>query len=166
MSTNSFLYRKYEIFWLNRVYFKQGSRQSRQKKINSLLTTAWPTTKILLELPLIVQTRPPPRIISIEGKMEEHNNILEQVNIRKISVQDKINMEERNNILEKLNRPSSWNRCVLKNASEHLKRDRKTVMAAVRQDGNAIQFTSEYLQRDREIVMDAVKEDGNALQYT
>ena len=74
---------------------------------------------------------PPPRIISIEGKMEEHNNILEQVNIRKISVQDKINMEEHNNILDKLNRPSSWNRCVLKNASEHLKRDRKTVMAVM-----------------------------------
>ena len=31
--------------------------------------------------------------------MEERNNILEQVNIRKISDEDKINMEERKTIL-------------------------------------------------------------------
>ena len=40
--------------------------------------------------------------------MEELNNIIEKLNIRKISVEDKINMEERNNILELLKRPSSW----------------------------------------------------------
>ena len=36
-------------------------------------------------------------------------------------------------------------------------------MAAVKQDGAALEFPSEDLQRDREIVMDAVKQNGNAL---
>ena len=54
----------------------------------------------------------------IERKIEDLNTILEQVKIRKISVEDKINMEERNNILELLKRPWSWKGWALKDASE------------------------------------------------
>ena len=72
--------------------------------------------------------------------MEERNNILEQVNIRNISVEDKINMEERNNILELLKRPWSWNGWILNDASDDQKRDRKIVMAAVNQNGLALKF--------------------------
>ena len=39
--------------------------------------------------------------------MEERNNMFEKVNIRKISVEDKIYIEERNNILELLKKPVS-----------------------------------------------------------
>ena len=91
-----------------------------------------PTINILPELLLIVQTTYPCIIISIERKMEEPNNILEQVNIRNISVEDKINTEERNNILEKLNRHWSADGWKLKDTSEDLKRDREIVMAAVK----------------------------------
>ena len=38
-------------------------------------------------------------------------------------------------------------------------------MAAVNNNGQAIQFTSEDLHRDREIVMAAVNQDGNALEF-
>ena len=72
--------------------------------------------------------------------MEERNNILEQVNIRNISVEDKINMEEHNNILELLKRPWSWNGWILNDASDDQKRDRKIVMAAVNQNGLSLKF--------------------------
>ena len=127
-------------------------------------TTTWPTTNLLPELNLIVLTRSPCRIISIERKMEERNNILEQVNIRKISVEYKINMEERNNILEKLNRPRSRDGWALKDASENLKRYREIVMAVVKPDGNELEFASDDLQKDRDIVMAAVKQNGWVLK--
>ena len=38
-------------------------------------------------------------------------------------------------------------------------------MAAVKQDGNAIQFASEGLKRYRDIVMAAVNQDGWALEF-
>ena len=77
--------------------------------------------------------------------MEEHNDILKQVKIFKISVEDKINTEKRNNILEKLNRPWNWNGWELQDASEDMKRDSEIVMAAVKQYGNALEFASEDL---------------------
>ena len=150
---------------LNRVYFKERSRQSSTEKYEHLAyTTTWPTTNLLPELLLIVQTRSPCRIISIERKMEERNNIIEKLNIRKISVEDEINMEERNNILERLKGPWSLNGWHLKDASDHLKRDSEIVMAAVKQNGNALEFASEDLQKDREIVMAAVKQNGWVLK--
>ena len=74
--------------------------------------------------------------------MEEHNNTIEKVNRRKIIVEDKINMEECNNILEKFNRPWTRNGWSLQIASENLKRDSEIVIAAVKQNGKALQFTS------------------------
>ena len=38
-------------------------------------------------------------------------------------------------------------------------------MAAVKQDGKALQLVSKDLQRDKEIVMAALKEDGYALMF-
>ena len=38
-------------------------------------------------------------------------------------------------------------------------------MAAVKQDGKAIDFASDYLKRNREILMTAIKQDGNALDF-
>ena len=138
-------YRKYEICRLNRVYFKEGSQQYWQKNINPLLTTTCPTSSLLPEDPLIVHIRPPYRIIPIERKMEEPNNMFEQVKRRKVSVEDKINTKERNNILEKLNRPWNWNGWKLQDASEYLKRDSEIVMAAVKHVGNVLEFASEDL---------------------
>ena len=69
--------------------------------------------------------------------------MFEQVKRRKISVEDNINMQERNNILELLKEPRSWNGWELKDASDDLKRDREIVMAAVKQNGRALEFASE-----------------------
>ena len=55
------------------MYFKEGSQQSRQKNTITLLTRTWLTTNLLPELPLVVQTRPPFRIISIVRRMEDPN---------------------------------------------------------------------------------------------
>ena len=74
--------------------------------------------------------------------MEELNNIIRKLNIRKISVGDNINMEERNSILETLNRPWSQDEWNLDFASKDLKRDRDIVMAAVKQRGWALKDAS------------------------
>ena len=44
-------------------------------------------------------------------------------------------------------------------------KDRDEVMAAVKEDGSALQFADESLKKDKEIVLAAVKQDGFALQY-
>ena len=97
--------------------------------------------------------------------MEESNKILEEVNIRNISVEDEINTEDRNNILDKLNRLWSRDGWALKDASEDMKRDRDIVMTAVKQNGWSPQLASENLQRDREIVMAAVNQSWGALEF-
>ena len=38
-------------------------------------------------------------------------------------------------------------------------------MAAVKHDGDALEFASEDLQREKEILMVAVKQNGNALEF-
>ena len=98
---------------------------------------------LLPELPLILQTRSPCRIISIDRKIETRNNILEQVKICKIIVEDKIKMEESNIILDELYTPWIHNGWALKDASEDLKIDREIVRAAVKQNGRNIKFVSE-----------------------
>ena len=88
------IYRKYKI--CRSCVFQEGEPAVSTEKHEYLAytyTTTRPTTNLLPELLLIVQTRSPCRIISIERKMEERNNTLEQVKRRKISLEDKINME-------------------------------------------------------------------------
>jgi hypothetical protein len=53
----------------------------------------------------------------------------------------------------------------LQYASCWLKWDRELVLAAVRQNGNALQYASFWLRSDREVVREAVGQNGNALQY-
>ena len=96
---------------------------------------------------------------------EERNNIPEQVKIRKIGVEDKIDKEERDNILELLKRPWSWYGWRLKDASKNIKGDGEIVMAAVRQNGWALRFASEDLRGDRDIVMTAVRQDIGVLMF-
>ena len=43
--------------------------------------------------------------------------------------------------------------------------DKEVVLAAVQQDGLALQFASEDLRADREVVLAAVQQHGLALQY-
>ena len=50
-------------------------------------------------------------------------------------------------------------------ASAELQADREVVLAAVRQNGNALWFASEALQADRYVVLEAVREEGLALEY-
>ena len=40
--------------------------------------------------------------------------------------------------------------------------DHEIVLAAVKQDGGALEYASNELQADREIVLTAVKQDGSA----
>ena len=44
-------------------------------------------------------------------------------------------------------------------------KNRDEVLAAVKEDGNALEYADESLKKDREIVLAAVKQDGFALQY-
>ena len=103
---------------------------------------------------------------------EEHNDIPEQVKIRKMIVEDNIDTEERDNILELLKTPCSGdgsriedvmaavrhNESELKFASEDLSGDRDIVMVAVKQVGWALVFASEDIRRDEEIVMSPEKQ--------
>jgi len=50
-------------------------------------------------------------------------------------------------------------------ASEELKGDREVVVAAVKQNGCALEYASEELKGDKEVVVAAVEQDGYALQF-
>ena len=47
--------------------------------------------------------------------------------------------------------------------SEKLRGDREVVLAAVKQNGNALKHAPEEWRGDREVVLAAVKQNGNAL---
>ena len=64
---------------------------------------------------------------------EEHNDIPEQVKIRKMFVEDNIDTEERDNILELLKTPWSGDGSRHEDASDNHKRDREIVISAVKQ---------------------------------
>jgi len=49
--------------------------------------------------------------------------------------------------------------------SQELRADREVVLAAVKQDGEALRYASEELRADREVVMPVVQRTGEALQY-
>ncbi|CAK9026178.1 Uncharacterized protein SCF082_LOCUS17376 [Durusdinium trenchii] len=53
----------------------------------------------------------------------------------------------------------------LAEAPSYIRADREVVMAAVMQNGRALEFASEKLRADREIVLLAVDEDPNAFQF-
>ena len=53
----------------------------------------------------------------------------------------------------------------LESVSEDLQRDWEIVMAAVNQSGNALNFASEDIKKHREIVMAGVKQNGCALKF-
>jgi hypothetical protein len=50
-------------------------------------------------------------------------------------------------------------------AAKALRSDREIVLAAVRQDGSALEYAAEALRSDQEIVLAAVRQDGWELQY-
>ena len=50
-------------------------------------------------------------------------------------------------------------------ADPSLKKDRDYVLAAVKDDGRALQFADPSLMKDRELVLVAIKENGLALKY-
>ena len=53
----------------------------------------------------------------------------------------------------------------LQDASKDLQANLEIVMAAVKQDGLALQYASPYLRANPEIVMAAVKQNGGALYF-
>ena len=55
--------------------------------------------------------------------------------------------------------------CALEFASGTLRNDRELVLAAVHQDGCALEFASKALRNDREVVLAAVQQEGYALSY-
>ena len=57
------------------------------------------------------------------------------------------------------------NGAALENASVGLKDDRAVVLAAVAQNGMALDYASDKLKEDREVVLAAVAQDGFTLQY-
>ena len=97
---------------------------------------------------------------------KECNSILEQVKIRKIGVEEKIDKDERDNILEILNTPWSGDGWRLEDASENHKIDREVVMAAIKKILFLVEFASGDLWGDKDIVMTAVKQNGCALEFS
>ena len=59
----------------------------------------------------------------------------------------------------------SQNGYALQFATEELKGDREVVMTAVSQNGCALKFTTEEMKGDREVVMTAVSQNGYALHF-
>ncbi|MBA3721276.1 MAG: DUF4116 domain-containing protein [Parachlamydiaceae bacterium] len=57
------------------------------------------------------------------------------------------------------------NGCALQFAHDDLRKERDVVMAAVTQHGCALQFAHDDLRKDREIVMTAITKRGDALRY-
>ena len=58
------------------------------------------------------------------------------------------------------------NGCVLSFVElEELKKDKEVVLAAVRQDGDALKYASKELQKDKEVVLAAVWQHCRALNY-
>ena len=53
----------------------------------------------------------------------------------------------------------------LQYASEELQADKKIIMYALKKDGRALLFASKLLKADKEVVMEAVKQDGRSLDY-
>jgi CxxC motif-containing protein len=53
----------------------------------------------------------------------------------------------------------------LEDASDELKADKEVVMAAVQENGRALQFVSDELKADKEVVMAAVKNQVSALEF-
>ena len=51
------------------------------------------------------------------------------------------------------------------NKDESFRADREIVLVALKQDGNALQYTDEKLRADREIVLAALKTFHYAIQY-
>ena len=51
-------------------------------------------------------------------------------------------------------------------AADSLRNGREVVLASVKNDGSALQYTSKVLPSDRELVLAAVKNYGSVLQYT
>ena len=97
---------------------------------------------------------------------EERNNISYQVKICNIGVKDNIDKEERDNILDILRTTWSWNGWRLKDALMNLKRNRETVMDAVRQNEGTLKFLSEDIRGDRDMVMTTVKKNGEGIMFT
>ena len=48
---------------------------------------------------------------------------------------------------------------------DSLKKDKEIVLAAVKQDGGALQYADDIFKKDKEIVLEAVKASGYTLQY-
>ena len=57
------------------------------------------------------------------------------------------------------------NGLALECASEALRADKEVVLAAVQQDGGALQFASETMCADKEVVVAAVQQDWHVLQF-
>ena len=53
----------------------------------------------------------------------------------------------------------------LDDADESLKKDKEIVLAAIKENGRALEYADESFKKDKEIVMAAVKQDGYALKY-
>uniref|UniRef100_A0A7S3Q607 DUF4116 domain-containing protein n=2 Tax=Chaetoceros debilis TaxID=122233 RepID=A0A7S3Q607_9STRA len=69
--------------------------------------------------------------------------------------------DEKKEIIRKL----SIGEKILYDLPKKLKADKDVVMAAVTQDGGALEYATEKLKGDREVVLAAVTQNGRALKY-
>ena len=78
-----------------------------------------------------------------------------------VGIYDFIKHKQKDSMLAAV-RQNGW---ALQFAHEDLKRDRDVVLAAVRQNGLVLQFAHEDLRRDRDVVLAAIEQNPWALQF-
>ncbi|WP_044881509.1 DUF4116 domain-containing protein [Neochlamydia sp. EPS4] len=76
-----------------------------------------------------------------------------------------LTQEEFKNYKEIMLAAVKQNGLALQFASRELKEDKEVVLAAVKQNGLALQFASQELKENKEVVLAAVKQNGLALQF-
>ena len=66
---------------------------------------------------------------------------------------------------DEINDLEKFKKEIISLSNEKLKVDKEVILAAVKQNGYALQYADEKLKANKEVILAAVKQDGNTLQY-
>ena len=66
---------------------------------------------------------------------------------------------------DEINDLEKFKKEIISLSDEKLKVDKEVILAAVKQNGYALQYADEKLKANKEVILAAVKQDGNTLQY-
>ena len=66
---------------------------------------------------------------------------------------------------DEIDDPEKFKKEIISLSDEKLKVDKEVILAAVKQNGHALEFADEKLKADKEVVLAALKQSGYALEY-